>query len=204
MACSGQSQDLNAVRLVCAPYKVPLLSEPHATAHLRIPPEFPVTPGRHRTCQGHGPWGLSCFYLIFKRQDFPGGSVVKNPPANAGDTGLMPSLGRSHLLWDNYTCVLQILKPLRPRARAPQQETPPQPEACSLQLECSHHSPQLESSLSSHAATKTQRIQKLINEKERQRALRRHPGRICLWPFILAPPRCQVHARACRGHRPAS
>ena len=27
--------------------------------------------------------------------DFPGGSVVKNPPVNAGDTSLMPWLGRS-------------------------------------------------------------------------------------------------------------
>ena len=26
---------------------------------------------------------------------FPGGSVVKNPPANAGDTGSIPGLGRS-------------------------------------------------------------------------------------------------------------
>ena len=26
---------------------------------------------------------------------FPGGSVIKNPPANAGDAGLMPGLGRS-------------------------------------------------------------------------------------------------------------
>ena len=26
---------------------------------------------------------------------FPGGSVVKNPPANAGDAGLIPGLGRS-------------------------------------------------------------------------------------------------------------
>ena len=26
---------------------------------------------------------------------FPHGSVVKNPPANAGDTGLIPGLGRS-------------------------------------------------------------------------------------------------------------
>ena len=26
---------------------------------------------------------------------FPGGSVVKNPPANAGDMGLTPRLGRS-------------------------------------------------------------------------------------------------------------
>ena len=26
---------------------------------------------------------------------FPGGAVVKNPPANAEDTGLIPGLGRS-------------------------------------------------------------------------------------------------------------
>ena len=26
---------------------------------------------------------------------FPDGSVVKNPPANAGDSGLIPGLGRS-------------------------------------------------------------------------------------------------------------
>ena len=26
---------------------------------------------------------------------FPGGSVVKNPPASAGDMGLIPGLGRS-------------------------------------------------------------------------------------------------------------
>ena len=26
---------------------------------------------------------------------FPGGSAVKNPPANAGDMGLIPELGRS-------------------------------------------------------------------------------------------------------------
>ena len=26
---------------------------------------------------------------------FPGGSVVKNPPANAGDAGLFPELGRT-------------------------------------------------------------------------------------------------------------
>ena len=28
--------------------------------------------------------------------DYPGGSVEKNPPANAGDTGSIPDLGRSH------------------------------------------------------------------------------------------------------------
>ena len=29
--------------------------------------------------------------------DFPGGAVVKNPPANAGDTGSIPGPGRSHM-----------------------------------------------------------------------------------------------------------
>ena len=28
---------------------------------------------------------------------FPGGAVVENLPANAGDTGLSPGLGRSHM-----------------------------------------------------------------------------------------------------------
>ena len=28
---------------------------------------------------------------------FPGGAVVKNPPANAGDMGSSPGLGRSHM-----------------------------------------------------------------------------------------------------------
>ena len=30
-------------------------------------------------------------------QDFPGGPVVKNPPANAGDTGSIPSPGKFHV-----------------------------------------------------------------------------------------------------------
>ena len=29
-------------------------------------------------------------------RDFPGGTVVKNPPANAGDTGLISGPGRCH------------------------------------------------------------------------------------------------------------
>ena len=31
----------------------------------------------------------------------PGGTVVKDPPANAGDTGSIPGLGRSHMQWSN-------------------------------------------------------------------------------------------------------
>ena len=33
--------------------------------------------------------------------DFPGGAVVKNPPADAGDVGLIPGLGRSHMPQSN-------------------------------------------------------------------------------------------------------
>ena len=33
--------------------------------------------------------------------DFPGGPVVKNLPAGAGDTGLIPGLGRFHVLQGN-------------------------------------------------------------------------------------------------------
>ena len=33
----------------------------------------------------------------YMSRDFPGGTVVKNLPANAGDTGLSPDAGRSHM-----------------------------------------------------------------------------------------------------------
>ena len=36
-----------------------------------------------------------------KFRDFSGDSVVKNPPANAGDTGLIPGPGRFHMPWNN-------------------------------------------------------------------------------------------------------
>ena len=32
-----------------------------------------------------------------KKVGFPGGAVVENLPANAGDTGSSPGLGRSHM-----------------------------------------------------------------------------------------------------------
>ena len=41
---------------------------------------------------------------FIKRQDFvdfPGGTVVKNPPANAGDRGPIPGLGGSHMPRNN-------------------------------------------------------------------------------------------------------
>ena len=76
---------------------------------------------------------------------FPGGAVVKNPPANAGDIGSTPGPGRSHMLRSSWAHVPQppslcsrarepqLLSPYatttedrEPRARAPQWERPPQ------------------------------------------------------------------------------
>ena len=37
------------------------------------------------------------FFKKVSKEDFPGGAVVKNLPANAGDTGSSPGLGGSHM-----------------------------------------------------------------------------------------------------------
>ena len=103
---------------------------------------------------------------------FPGGAVVKNLPANTGDIGSSPGLGRSHMLRSNETRAPQLLslcsrahepqllslcatttEARTPRARAPQQEKPLQWEA---------HAPQRRESL--RTATKAQRSQKWINK----------------------------------------
>ena len=39
--------------------------------------------------------------MLKKKGDFPGGPVVKNLPANAGDMGSIPGPGRSHRPWGN-------------------------------------------------------------------------------------------------------
>ena len=64
--------------------------------------------------------------------DFPGGAVVKNPPTNAGDMGLSPGLGRSHMPWSNESHAPQLLSLCAtttevhaPRAHALQQREAP-------------------------------------------------------------------------------
>ena len=47
-------------------------------------------------------WGSEFYKQVVKAfQVFPDGSVVKNPPANAGDTDSIPGLGISHMPWSN-------------------------------------------------------------------------------------------------------
>ena len=57
--------------------------------------------------------------------------MVGSPPANAGDTGSSPGLGRSHMPQSNWARVPQLLslhatitEACEPRAHAPQQEKP--------------------------------------------------------------------------------
>ena len=68
-------------------------------------------------------------------EGFPGGSVLKNLPANAGDLGLIHDPGIPYMLQGNQAHVLQLRKPTHPTAHAPQQKKPLQWEAHALQLE---------------------------------------------------------------------
>ena len=81
-------------------------------------------------------------------QEIPVQTLIREDPTCQGATkptcrdywacALRP---RSQSSWAH---VPQILKPVCPRANAPQQEKPPQWAACTLQLESSPCSPQLE------------------------------------------------------------
>ena len=69
-------------------------------------------------------------------QDFPSAPGVKNLPANAGDTGLMPDPGEFNVLWNIHASQFlslhsrahepQLLKPTHPTSHAEQQDEKPQ------------------------------------------------------------------------------
>ena len=90
-------------------------------------------------------------------QDFPGGAAVKNPPANAGDTGSSPGSGRSHMPQSNWARVPQLLKPecLEPVLRNKRSHCSEKP------THQNEEQPPLTATRESlHAATKTQRSPK--------------------------------------------
>ena len=77
-----------------------------------------------------------------KKQDFSGGPVVKNLPANAGDTGSIPGLGKSHVPWGNKAHALQQEKTLPWEAHAQQWRVAPahgkqRKPVCSELAQCS-------------------------------------------------------------------
>ena len=81
-------------------------------------------------------------------EGFTGSSVVENLPANAGDTGLIPCLGRSNMppqdfLWNLSLCAAST-EALTPGACVPQQEKPLQQGAQAPPLVNGVPSPHLE------------------------------------------------------------
>ena len=69
--------------------------------------------------------------------------VKKNLSANAGNTGSIPGLGRSHMAAEQLSlCTTTEVQ--EPRACAPQQEKQLQCKACALQLENSPYLLQLQ------------------------------------------------------------
>ena len=58
-----------------------------------------------------GRFNFVCMRNIDKYQGwgFPDGSVIKNPPANAGAMGSTPDMGRSHVPRGNKACAPQLL-----------------------------------------------------------------------------------------------
>ena len=86
-------------------------------------------------------------HIIFKRkheyqkeskQDFHDGVTDKNPPANAGDMGSIPGMGRSHMARSNGAHELQLLRLCAAKGEATARE------GCAPQQKSRPHSPQLE------------------------------------------------------------
>ena len=65
---------------------------------------------RDLSIRGSGyPWGPGTHLSDAWGGGFPGGAVVENLPAYAGDTGSSPGLGRSHMPRSNWACEPQLL-----------------------------------------------------------------------------------------------
>ena len=76
--------------------------------------------------------------------DFPGGTVVENPPVNVGDMGSIPGLGTCHVSQTHYAPAPQLLS-LCSRAQEPQLLKPVhlEPALCNKRSYCTekpeHH-----------------------------------------------------------------
>ena len=106
--------------------------------------------------------GISSFSQRIPCRGFPGGTVVKNPPANAEEIGSSPCPGRSHMLRSNQARAPQLLS-LHTRARKPQLQKP----ACLEPVLCNKRSHLMRSL---HTATKSSpRSPQLERAREQQR-----------------------------------
>ena len=86
----------------------------------------------------HAPWCGKNIYIHIYKQCFCGSSMVKNPPADAGDSSLSRIRESSHVPWNNGTCAPQ---PLCSRTQKPQRLKPEKPELCSSRGAATMRSP---------------------------------------------------------------
>ena len=111
---------------------LPLGLDPHKPNHTAAVPssccqETPRHPGVYQSQWQHeGPFSLAPangsnhnWEIIAAVVGFAGGPVIKKLPANAGDTGSIPSRGRPRVLQSNWARVAQLLSSCS-RAREPQ------------------------------------------------------------------------------------
>ena len=101
-----------------------------------------------------------------KNRDFPGGPVVENLPANAGDMDSIPSLGRAHMPRSNEACIPQLL---------------------SLSAACECLEPVLHNERKQCNAKPTHDNQRVAREQQRRPPLQNYlKNKICqLLPFLI-------------------
>ena len=104
---------------------------------------------------------ISIKYLHFP--GFPGGAVVENPPANAGDTGSSPGLGRSHMPWSNWAHEPQLLS-LRVWSLCSATRKAAMVRGPRTAMKSGPRLPQLEKALAQKQRPNTAKINKLINK----------------------------------------
>ena len=98
----GQGRDRKG--LGC--YMTAVTSENSTGAHAEVCLSHPSS--THCSIIRNFVWLLNPVIIKNEIMDFPGFSVVRNPPANAGDVGLIPGLGGFHV---QLSCVPQPLSP---------------------------------------------------------------------------------------------
>ena len=104
-------------------------------------------------------------HLRIKQQGFPGGAAVENLPANAGDTGSSPDLGRSHMPRSNWAREPQLLS-LRVWSLCSATKEATTVRGLCTAMKSGPRSPQLEKALAQKRrpnTAKTIKINKLIN-----------------------------------------
>ena len=101
---------------------------------------------------------------------FPGGAVVENPPANAGDTGSIPDPGRSHMPRSNWAREPQLLS-LRVWSLCSATREAATVRGPRTAMKSGPHLPQLEKALAQKRRPNTakNKINKFIKKKKKER-----------------------------------